>query len=824
MGVDRLHSNRRRVLLGAGAIVTLLLLAGRTIAPKLLELRLVDLDQGTVGAAKAIGLGPGAAAGQTFVARHAGLTAIEFWLTSSAASATSLTLHLRAEPSAGADLGVGSAVILAGAKPGYARFEFAPQPGSLGHYYYAWIETQEAGIALPLAEGAAYLDGAAYQNGEPLDAQAAFRLVYAPAPLVLDLLGAIPRALGLVGAVLLLLALPGWALLAWLGPPRQMSWGERLGLAVGAGLALLPLLMLWSDLAGLRLGAGYAWLPLCLGAAGAAWKARRWRPTLWGQALGRWAHSGAAAPDMALLALLALIVATRLVVVRTLEVPLYGDGYQHTMITQLLVENGGLFDSWQPYNSIDRFTYHFGFHAAAAAVHWLTGLPVARAVLWTGQMLNVLAIVALYPLAVRISGSRWGGVACVLVAGLLSPMPSAYVNWGRYTQLAGQVVLPTAIWVTWELLTSPRRQWRMALLLAFLSAGLALTHYRVLAFFGVCVLALLPFYLRRRDGRSGWLQAAAAALGAAILFLPWLVHTFEGSAIHILGDQLSTQPAQISTVTREANAVGSLARYLAPGWWLAWPLALGWALWRRRAGPLVVILWSALMVLAANPAWLRLPGTGAISNFAIVIAAYIPAGLLVGFLGAEAAERLARRRAWRAALALLVVGAGLFGAQQRIRDLDLSRSAYVTRPDVRAAAWIRENTAAEARFLVNSTPAFGGANVVGTDGGWWVPLLAGRQNTAPPLNYATELVRTSPLRQQMEAPARLEEEQDITAPPVRAALRAAGVTHVYIGQRQGAVNDTTSVTLSPDRLLGSAAYRAIYHEDRVWIFELAGGD
>ncbi|HNS49557.1 MAG TPA: hypothetical protein PKO09_00050 [Anaerolineae bacterium] len=825
MGRDRVHPSRRRVLLVAGAfLVALLLLTGLVLVPRLPEWRFVDSDQGSVGTAKAIDLGQGATAGQTFVARHAGLTGIEFWLTSSAATSTLMTLHLRAEPSAGADLAVASATIPAGERSGYLRLEITPLSDSIGHYYYAWIEAQGPGIALPLAEGASYLDGAVYQDGQPLDAQAAFRLVYAPAPLIQDLLGAVPKALGLLGAFLLLFALPGWALLERLGPARHLSWGERLGLATGIGLALVPLLMLWTALAGLRLGVAYSWLLVGMGAAGVAWKARTWRPKQWGKTLGAWAHSQAVAPDVALLALLSLILASRLLAVRTLEVPLYGDGYQHTMITQLLVDHGGLFDSWQPYSSLDRFTYHFGFHAAAAAVHWLTGLPVAQSVLWTGQILNVLAIVALYPLALRISGSRWGGVACVLVAGLLSPMPSEYVNWGRYTQLAGQVLLPVAAWLIWELLTDAGRRWRMAPLLALVSGGLALTHYRVLGFFGAFALALLPFGLQRREARSALPKVAAAALGAAVLFLPWLVHTFEGSAIRILGHQLSTLPAEVSEATREANAVGRLARYLAPGWWLAGPLALGWALWQRRCGPLVVLLWSGLLVLAANPAWLGLPGTGAISNFAILIAAYIPAGLLVGFLVSQAVERMAGQRLWAAALALFVVGIGVFGALQRLRDLDLSRSAYVTRPDVRAAAWIRANTETEARFLVNSSPAFGGLTIVGTDGGWWLPLLTGRQSTVPPLNYATELSRASALRQQMEAPARLEETAGATAPSVVTSLRTSGVTHVYIGQRQGAVNDVTGVTLSPDLLLRSGAYQAVYHEDRVWIFRLLGSD
>jgi hypothetical protein len=733
---------------------------------------------------------------------------------------------MRAEPSASKDLALAAIALPAGTQAGFFRFAFAPRADSLAQYYYAWIETQDAGVSLALGDGDSYLDGAAHQDGVPLDAQASFRLVYAPGPVILSLLKSAPRALGLVGAMVLLLVLPGWALLAWLGPERQLGWGERSGLAAGIGLALLPLLVLWTDVAGLHLGALYAWLPTGVGLAFAAWRARRWRPRRSVQALRRWVRSQALWPDLALILLLVLIVGTRLLVVRTVEVPLWGDGYQHTMIVQLLVDHRGLFDSWQTYSAIDRFTYHFGFHSAAAGFHWITGLPIPQSVLWTGQLLNALAILALYPLAVRISGSRWGGVASVLVAGMLSPMPSEYANWGRYTQLAGQVILPTAAWLTWELVETAGRRWRLVVLVALAAGGLALTHYRVLAFYAVFVAALLPFCLRRTTWRETLLRMSTGALGTAILFAPWLLHTFEGAAIQMLGHQLTTMPAQVSTVTRENNAVGSLRRYLAPVFWMALPLGLGWAALRRQRGPLVIVAWSALVVLAANPAWLGLPGTGAISNFAIAIAAYIPAALLAGFLAADAMGRLPMQRRAQALMALLAVAAGFWGALERLRDVDVAKYAYVTRPDVRAANWIQENTAADARFLVNAAPAYGGTSIVGADGGWWLPLLARRQNTVPPLNYATELGSNSALRQQLEEVARLEEGQGAMDPDVVAALREAGVTHIYVGQRQGAVNDSTSATLDIQRLLSSDAYQPVYHQDRVWVFRLspAGDD
>jgi hypothetical protein len=112
---------------------------------------------------------------------------------------------------------------------------------------------------------------------------------------------------------------------------------------------------------------------------------------------------------------------------------------QHTVIAQLMVDNGGLFDSWEPYAPYRSLTVHFGFSSFAALLSWFTSMDSVRATLLMGQLISGLAVITLYPLAMRLTnGNRWAALGAVLVAGLLSPMPAYYVNWGRYAQLAGQ--------------------------------------------------------------------------------------------------------------------------------------------------------------------------------------------------------------------------------------------------------------------------------------------------------------------------------------------------------------------------------------------------
>jgi len=167
---------------------------------------------------------------------------------------------------------------------------------------------------------------------------------------------------------------PGWALLVWLGPGKRCTWAEGLGVAVGLSLALYPLLLLWTDRVGLRLGPLYAWLPVAGGLVALAWRYRTWRPERGRDVLRRWARSEALWPDLALLAVMGLVFGVRLLAVRTLEAPMWGDSYQHTVLAQLLLDHGGLFDSWEPYAPYSSLTVHFGFPTAVALLSWMTGM------------------------------------------------------------------------------------------------------------------------------------------------------------------------------------------------------------------------------------------------------------------------------------------------------------------------------------------------------------------------------------------------------------------------------------------------------------------
>jgi hypothetical protein len=158
-----------------------------------------------------------------------------------------------------------------------------------------------------------------------------------------------------------------------------------------------------------------------------------------------------------------------------------------------------------------------------------------------------------------------------------------------------------------------------------------------------------------------------------------------------------------------------------------------------------------------------------------------------------------------------------------VGQMRIAQPSYVlvTRPDTRAMAWIRGNTPPEARFLVEGFRTHQGASAVGSDAGWWIPLLAGRENTMPP-EYAllNEVSADGEYTRRVVDLVAYLETVSPTSPEGVQLLCDWGITHVYVGQGQGKVGAGAVQLFSPDDLAASPAFRTLYRQDRVYIFGL----
>ncbi len=757
---------------------------------------------------------------QTFRAYHAGLTGVDVFVKPTG-KASVLTVRLRARPDATEDMSVASAPADQLRQGGFVRLTFPPLRDAHGTSYTLLVEGRD--VAVGTAPGSAYADGNLYANGEPQDEDLSFRLVYHVPTLFADLIRFGGQVLVYALLALWLFGTPGLAMLTWLDGPAR-DWKERLGLAVGISAAIYPLLFLWAYLLKWPLGRLLAYAPATLGTLALMWHFRfRLRERATWTDIKRRRLTRRHILDGVFLLLLGLLLVTRLLPVRSMNAPAWGDSLQHTFIVQLILENGGLFQDWDGYAPIRSLTYHFGFHTLMAVWAWVTGLPAPQAVLTGAQVLNVLAVLALYPLAVRISGgSQVAGLTTLVVAGLLSPMPGFYVNWGRYTQLAGQTLLPVALWLfdAWWNDQTPNRRTVLFPLVVVL-AGLAVTHYRVILFAAAGALAwgLWGLWRWRHDRAAAFRRTVAfggAGLAAFILVAPWLWHVRTGRLPTIAAGfvQQNSSPARV-----EIQVWHQVSQFMPLPLGLVGLLALLVAWRHARAFAVPLTLWMGFTFLITNPFLVGLPGTGMITNFALVIALYMPVALLAGWLAASAWARLCRRT-WRAALVLLFCGAAGYGTFQQLRIVQ-PFFQMVTPADLAAFEWIRANTPPDARFLVNGFLAYNNSVVVGSDAGWWLPLYTRRANTIPPLLYAAERLAPGVNRKalrQLEIEVRASNGDPAA---LRAALCRAGVTHVYLGQKRGRVGFGATPLIPEAWLRGNPDFQLLFQRDsaQVWRFD-----
>ena len=769
-------------------------------------------------------IGPGQDAGQVFRSRRPGLNGVHLWLSlgASAAPGGALSVELFRSPGEQAPLATVSVPFKEISENSPVKISLPLQPGPPDQSYYLKMSTTDGQVqALGRLEDA-YTGGQAYQSGAPLDADFAFRLTYdyGISALLSDLALALSN-LWLLLPLAVVVWLPGHFLLSLAGLGRRFDGGERFALSVGLSLALIPVLMAWTSLAGLRWSAVAVWAAALLMAFGLLWRSRARLTAGLPLALPR--------PSLAGLALVAVVLfsfAVRLIMVRDLAAPAWVDSVHHALITRLIVEKGAFPSSYAPYLEIGTASYHAGFHSLVASFHWLSGLDIPTAMLLLGQALNALAVVSVYLFTTTFVENRAAGVVAAAIAGLFTPMPAYYTSWGRYTQLAGVVILPVAAVLIKRLMdekrsgggqpASGRNTWPHLVGAAIASAGLFLTHYRVIAFLAsLLVVYYLLILLASVRRWPGWCQharsaglACAAGLMAAGLALPWLAPMLVTFLLPRISSWSSVQAAWFGDFSWQYlnAAFGRVALVLAG-------LGALWGLIQRRLFPILMVLWAGLMFLLANLAALRLPGAGFLNNTSVEITLFMPIAALGGyfvawwaaFLHGLLPERARRPYCWGLGLAGLALALAAARALLPILNPVTFLFRQADRP---ALAWIEKNVPESETILIN--PFFWGYGLyAGNDGGYWIAPLAGRRTLPPPVLYGLE--------DNGEAILRIvdisRKATDLRSNPqgLHDYMLSQGIHYLYIGARGG--------PFSPRLLQESSLFKTLYEGDGTWLFQ-----
>lgn len=620
----------------------------------------------------------------------------------------------------------------------------------------------------------------------------------------------------------IMLTVPGWALLSLV--PVWQDWNrlQRWCLAIGLSVAIFPVAFysLRLVLPGFTLGPWKMSVFLLGCGAIVVWRLRgTWRDQL---AFDRW--------DWVAIGILGMTLFTRVWIVRDLPYAAWSDGMHHTVLTQLTAVNGQLPYTMDPYFPVPLGQYHLGLYALSGTVEWLAQVPAHTALLYTAQILNGLCVVGVFLVLDRLSG-RMGAIVGATVVGLVSFQPAFYVNWGRFTQIAAQTVLLVAWLVTWHTL-KVWRQYRThsvprsmmiwyAVLASVLNAAVFLLHFRVAVLYLplLAIVVAWEFYRAFKERQVRALLGGTLAVGiVSLLFVSPAV--WEALRIYI---QNRAAPAVASTATPEEIAKARDAYYVfpiqiwptltAPTWLMvSGVISAVFAAARRNRLALVVILWTASVLLIGGAYLLKVPLLEVTNMGAVLIMLYLPIGLA---LGAGVEELLNRARGvWHVravsfTLAVVIVAA-FIGSHTAALPVESFRY-FVTDADLTAMAWINENTPPDAWFAINTSFWVPGSPM-GTDAGYWIPYFTRRSTTASAnlFNLGSKEYAAR-IRQMSQAAADL-----ATDNAALDELRELGITYIYIGAK----GNFDGPGLVPKKIRQAPGIEVAYQQNGVTILRI----
>jgi hypothetical protein len=242
------------------------------------------------------------------------------------------------------------------------------------------------------------------------------------------------------------------------------------------------------------------------------------------------------------------------------------------------------------------------------------------------------------------------------------------------------------------------------------------------------------------------------------------------------------------------------------------------------------------LILCVIPQVVGLPGTGIIDHLTAFGLFSLTLAPLAGYCFATIQTALSsylKRKSFSptfeaAFVSIILCLIVVWSSTWQLKIID-GTTQLVTKADLQAMAWIRNNTKPDSRFLVNSFPAFGGTLIAGTDAGWWLPFLARRATNLPPITYGSELAENPTYALEINRFAEQLRQKplidstpvvlDLTTSTALATLYEAKINYIYSGSHSAP--DSNSADHIDSKLLRqSNAFRLVYDQAGTEIFEL----
>ena len=599
---------------------------------------------------------------------------------------------------------------------------------------------------------------------------------------------------------LLLFCSPGYNLVAWFSIQRPYDVAQKAVLSFCLSLSLWAVLLAWFQAFHLPIA---SWVIVLFFLINGLFVLKKFFLRLFSvqnmpPGLFRW-------ESCLIYLIFLLIIGTGLWSLRNVVAAPGSDGYHHTLITRMIMDQGAIPNDYLPYAPLVSFTYHYAFHAAAAAISILGSLDPVKAIPIFGQVLMAFSAWSVYFFTKEVTDNRKAALVAAIFAGLISVFPAYLINWGRFTQITGMVLLPVFLASVLQFHPSFDRRGQL-FITALLAAGIALAHYRITSMAAIGLLILLPASRLFKKGQTLFFKKLIIflikiTLVSLLLGLPWIIHLIKAESIGFPANLGVPGPTYFS-LSRLGESV-----LLYPTNWVflasaVFPVLFGF--WKKDRVIIGLSVWSGFLLLLSR--WY--PLSMMLDTISVVIFLSFPFSVMAGWAWTVGLDLTKGKRLGNLVLIILLLiftGQGVLSKSSIVDP----QAPYVLPEDLVATDWIKANIPESAYFMVNTFHwDFNPNYVVGSDAGYWLPLLAQRRTITLPMTYAMERLKQKGYSERLVEVDHLK--GDLTTERAHRILEEEGVTHVFIGGRGGPIR--------AEQLLATPAYRLLYQKKNAYVF------
>jgi hypothetical protein len=253
------------------------------------------------------------------------------------------------------------------------------------------------------------------------------------------------------------------------------------------------------------------------------------------------------------------------------------------------------------------------------------------------QLLIGLAALAVAVFTEMVTHNRLASAFSAVLVGTVAVFPAYLINYGRYTQLAGTVLLAGLLALVWDW-EATGWKWRRVPFISLVAAGIALTHYRVTLMAASGLVVIFGFELLwQRTPWNVWKMLAVRCASA----VGW--PCFCSTVVHVLSQRTIGYSLAVSTpgpTFFSVDRLGPVVLYYPTNTLLIALLGLAVlvALLLRDRSSLLIIAWAGFMLFVSLPLF-----AGAVMDtVSVVISLFLPVAVVIGAATGRLLDRAGR--------------------------------------------------------------------------------------------------------------------------------------------------------------------------------------